>query len=189
MIYFLHRKSDVAKVFQQFHKDVETQLGYNLKSVQTDNGGEFKALATYISHYVISHRFTCPYTSEQNGIVERKGRHIVEMGMTLMKHASLLMQYWFVAFFTTVLFINRLTSKSLSNISHHEKMFLKPPDYNFLRVFDYLCYPLLRPYNKHKLDFRSSPYVFWGYCANQHGFISILIHLDKYIYIYIYSGM
>lgn len=54
-----------------------------------NGGGEFKALAHYLSHYGIAHRFTCPYTSEHNGIVERKHKHIVEMGLTLMKQASL----------------------------------------------------------------------------------------------------
>lgn len=56
------------------------------------------------------------------------------------------------------------------NVSPHEKLFLKPPDYDFLSVFGCLCFPLLRPYNRHKLDFRSAPCVFVGYCSNQHGY-------------------
>lgn len=33
-----------------------------------------------------------------------------------------------------------------------------------------MCFPLLRPYNKHKLEFRYAPCVFLGYCSNQHGY-------------------
>ncbi|KAL4588858.1 hypothetical protein LXL04_001755 [Taraxacum kok-saghyz] len=39
------------------------------------------------------------------------------------------------------------------------KLYHKVPDYNFLKTFGCLCYPFLRPYNKHKLDFRSLPHV------------------------------
>lgn len=31
------------------------------------------------------------------------------------------------------------------------------PKYFFLRVFDCLCFPYLRPYNKHKIEFRYAP--------------------------------
>lgn len=79
--------------------------------------------------------------------------------------------------------INRLPSKVLLNISPHEKLFLKPPDYAFLRVFGCLCYHLLRPYNKHKLDFCYTLCVFLGCCSNQHGYkcldSSIRVYLSR----------
>lgn len=55
----------------------------------------------------------------------------------------------------------------LDKVSLHEKLFQKPPDYRFRRVFDCLCYPFPRPYNKHKMDFRVAHCVFKGYCSNQ----------------------
>lgn len=91
------------------------------------------------------------------------------MGLTLMKQASLPMQYWSDVFYTSVFLINRLPSKVLHNVSPHELLFLKPPDYDFLRVFGYVLFLLLRP-NKRKLDFWFAPYVFLGYCYNQHGY-------------------
>jgi histone deacetylase 1/2 len=42
----------------------------------------------------IQHRLTCPHTSHQNGTVERKHRQIVEMGLTLLSHASLPLKFW-----------------------------------------------------------------------------------------------
>lgn len=92
------------------------------------------------------------------------------MALTLMKQASLPMQYWSDAFFTVVFLINRLPSKVLINASPHEKFFLKPPDCDFLWVFGCMYFPLLRPYNKHKLDFRYASCVFLGYYSNQHGY-------------------
>uniref|UniRef100_A0A2N9IX43 CCHC-type domain-containing protein n=1 Tax=Fagus sylvatica TaxID=28930 RepID=A0A2N9IX43_FAGSY len=43
--------------------------------------------------------FTCPHTSQQNGVAERKHRHIVDMGLTLMSQASLPLTFWPYAFF------------------------------------------------------------------------------------------
>lgn len=88
-IYFLNKKSDVAAIFPQIHKSIENQLGHTVKAIQTDGYGEFKALAYYLVEYGINHRFTCPCTYEQNGIVERKHRHVVKIGIDLDKTSIL----------------------------------------------------------------------------------------------------
>lgn len=49
-----------------------------------------------------------PYTSEQNGLVEWKHRHIVECGLTLLAQGSLPMKFWQDAYGTAVYLINRL---------------------------------------------------------------------------------
>nr|TKR84778.1 hypothetical protein D5086_0000254410 [Populus alba] len=41
----------------------------------------------FVAHGII-HRFSCPGTPEQNGLAERRHRHIVDTGRTLMAHAS-----------------------------------------------------------------------------------------------------
>jgi histone deacetylase 1/2 len=46
----------------------------------------------------ISHRVSCPHTHQQNDTAERKHRHIVEMGLTLLAHASVPLSYWNDAF-------------------------------------------------------------------------------------------
>lgn len=61
-----------------------------MKSIQTDGGGQFKTLAPYLAYHGIAHPIICPYTSEQNGIAERKHRHIVGIWLTLMHQASCL---------------------------------------------------------------------------------------------------
>lgn len=97
-------------------------------------------LSTYLPHFGISHCLTCLYSSEQNGIVERKHKHIVELGITFLAQASIPHHYWYDAFFTAVFLINRLSSYNLSKISQHEKLFSYSPDYSF---FLCLCISML----------------------------------------------
>jgi len=70
-----------------------------------------------LAEHGIFHHLTCPYTSPQNGIVERKHRHIQEMGLTLLAQACLPNCYWVDAFLTSVYLINRLPTKVLNNIT------------------------------------------------------------------------
>jgi len=58
----------------------------------------------------------------------------------------------------------------LQNKSLFECLFRHTPDYNFLRTFRCLCFPFLRPYHAHKLDFHSSPCVFLGYSSSHLGY-------------------
>uniref|UniRef100_A0A2N9I4N5 Uncharacterized protein n=1 Tax=Fagus sylvatica TaxID=28930 RepID=A0A2N9I4N5_FAGSY len=118
----------------------------------------------------ISHRLSCPHTHQQNGSVERKHRHIVETGLTLLAYSSVPFSYWDEAFLTAAYLINCLPSpitqhKSLIDILYH-----KSPDYKFLKTFGCACWPHLRPYNSHKLDFRSKRCIFLGYNLNHKGY-------------------
>ena len=83
--------------------------------------------------------------------MERKHRHIVEMGLTLMSQASMPLSYWDHAFHTAVYLINRLPSAYHENTIPYEMIFNKYPDYSFLKVFGCMCFPHLRPFNKHNL--------------------------------------
>ncbi|GJR52477.1 retrovirus-related pol polyprotein from transposon TNT 1-94 [Tanacetum coccineum] len=118
----------------------------------------------------IIHRRSCPHTSEQNGFVERRNRHVVETGLTLLAQACVPQRFWHYAFDTAVYLINRMPSLTSTNKSPFEHIFKRSPDYSFLRVFGCLCFPHLRPYNHHKMDFRSTPYVFLGDNPSYHGY-------------------
>ncbi|KAE8710348.1 L-ascorbate oxidase-like protein [Hibiscus syriacus] len=55
----------------------------------------------------VRHRLTCPHTSQQNVVVERKHRHIINTALTLLAQASLPLKYWSYAITTAVYLINR----------------------------------------------------------------------------------
>jgi histone deacetylase 1/2 len=51
--------------------------------------------------------------------------------------------------------INHLPSKVIQSKTPMEHLFGNSSDYSLLRIFRCACWPNLRPYNRHKLDFRS----------------------------------
>lgn len=63
-----------------------------------------------------------------------------------------------------------MPSYTLHNSTPYTKLFRAEPSYSDLRVFGCACYPLLRPYNKHKLEFRSKQCIFLGYSSNHKGY-------------------
>jgi hypothetical protein len=164
-IYPLHNKSETYYVFLKFKLLVENQFSTTIKELQSDGGGEYTSFPfqSFLKTNGIVHRKSCPYTSPQNGLAERKLRHILETGLTLLAHSHLSNKYWVDSFLTAVYVINRLPTPVLQNMSPYSKLYKKAPDYQKLRVFGCLCYPLLRPYNVHKLNYRSKPCIFLGY--------------------------
>ena len=107
-------KVEIVYVFQTFKLSVEIQLNTQIKSVQCDWDGEYRLFSALLASYGISHRLIFPYTHHQNGVVERKHRHIVDLGLTLLHHATLPLQFWDYAFVTVVYLINRLPIASLN---------------------------------------------------------------------------
>lgn len=172
-VYFLKQKSEVLSVFVQFKKLVEKYFGLSIKSFQSDWGGEFQKFQPYLRDNGITHRISCPHTPEQNGCAERKHRHIVELGRSLLHNASVPFSYWTYAFDTAVFTMNRIPSSHNVNTTPFEILFKEKPNYNELRVFGSLCYPWLKPYSPHKLAPKSSRCVFLGYSKVHKGYLCL----------------
>jgi histone deacetylase 1/2 len=169
-VYPLKLKSDTLSQFILFKTMVELQFNCKIKTVQTDGGGEFRPFTKYLTELGVVHRLTCPHTHHQNGLVERKHRHLVETGLTLLSQADLPMQYWDHAFITAAFLINRLPTPVLNNQSPYYVLLHKQPDYKALKIFGCACFPFLRPYNSNKLNYRSQECVFLGYSSSYKGY-------------------
>jgi hypothetical protein len=181
-IYLLRRKSEVFQCFSDFQNMVERQFNRKILAVQTDWGGEYQSLSHFFSRIGISHHVSCPHAHQQNGSAERKHRHIVEVGLSILAHASMPLKYWDEAFLTAVFLINRLPSRVISNETPYERLLGSQPDYSFLRTFGCAVWPNLRPFNTRKLQFRSKRCVFLGY-SNRHKGFKCLDPLEGRIYI------
>ncbi|PON40827.1 hypothetical protein PanWU01x14_294300, partial [Parasponia andersonii] len=74
------------------------------------------------------------------------------------------------AFITSVYLINRLPTPLLGGISPFEALFGTIPGYSTLRIFGCACFPNVRPFNKHTLEFRSTQSIFLGNSLNHRGY-------------------
>jgi hypothetical protein len=114
-IYLLKNKSDVFQKFHDFQHHVERLFDKKILALQTDWGGEYHKLNSFFQKVGISHHVSCPHAHQQNGSAERKHRHIVEVGLSLLAYASMPLKYWDEAFSTVVYLINRLPSKVINS--------------------------------------------------------------------------
>ena len=125
----MRRKSDFLECFLKFQNLVENQLERRIKIFQSDDGGEFQSIKfqNHLSNCGILQQVSCSKTLEQIGVAERKHRHIVEMGLTMLFHAKLPLSLWVGAFLTNVYLINRLPSMVLKMESPFFMLFKQYP--------------------------------------------------------------
>jgi transposase InsO family protein len=81
-----------------------------IKKVRSDNGSEFKNtnIEEYLDEEGVSHEFSVPYTLQQNGIMERKNRTLIEAARTMLDEYKTSDQFWAEAVNTACHAINRL---------------------------------------------------------------------------------
>uniref|UniRef100_A0A6N2KNP9 Integrase catalytic domain-containing protein n=1 Tax=Salix viminalis TaxID=40686 RepID=A0A6N2KNP9_SALVM len=154
-------------LFERIHCDL-----WGPSPIPSPSGTEFTnhRFTSFLRQHGIVQRIACPYTPNQNGIAERKHRHITETGLTMMFHSHVPLHLWVESFSTACYLINRLPSPVLDGKTPHEILYGKIPSYSSLRTFGCLCFPFLRDYMPHKLSPRSIPCVFIGYSSLHKGF-------------------
>lgn len=125
----LVHKSDFYSVYVRFYHYVQTQFSRSIKILQSDGGGEYvsKQLQSFLISKGTVHQKSCPHTPEQNGLAERKHRHLIETTITILQNAKLPASFWTHAVQTSVYLINRMPSVILQNKSPYEILFQTIP--------------------------------------------------------------
>jgi transposase InsO family protein len=79
-LFFLEEKSQTQETLKRFLIDAQNEFGLRIKKIRSNNGTEFKN--SQIEGFLeegIKHEFSSPYTPQQNGVVERKNRTLLDM--------------------------------------------------------------------------------------------------------------
>ena len=108
-------RSQVFNVFQKFYQEIKTQFGILLKTLRSGNALEYLSndFTSFCSSLCIIHQTSCVHMLQQNGIVEKKNKHLLDVTCTLSSQMNVPSSYWRYAILTTCFPINRLPSSVL----------------------------------------------------------------------------
>ncbi|GJR34587.1 ribonuclease H-like domain-containing protein [Tanacetum coccineum] len=114
--YLLKTKDEVFDCFVNFIKLIHNQFDAKIKTIRSDNGTEFvnKKMFTLFSDLGIIHHTSCTHTPQQNGIAERKHRHLLNVAWSLMFQGGIPLNFWFDIILTAIYLINMLPSSVLN---------------------------------------------------------------------------
>ncbi|KAL4035407.1 hypothetical protein IC575_004092 [Cucumis melo] len=176
-VYLITDKSEVPSIFQNFYHTIKTQFHTKIAILRSDNGREFQNhnLSEFLASKGIVHQTSCAYTPQQNGVAERKNRHLVEVAHSLMLSTSLPSYLWGDAILTAAHLINRMPSRILHLQTPLDCLKESYPSTCLisevpLRVFGCTAYVHNFGPNQTKFTPRAQACVFVGYPLHQRGY-------------------
>jgi hypothetical protein len=109
-IFFLQEKSQTQETLKGFLRRAQNEFRLRIKKIRSDNGTEFKnsQIEGFLEEEGIKHEFSSPYTPQQNGVVERKNRTLLDMARTMLDEYKSPDRFWAEAINTACYSINRL---------------------------------------------------------------------------------
>ncbi|GJT72473.1 retrovirus-related pol polyprotein from transposon TNT 1-94 [Tanacetum coccineum] len=124
-------------------KIIQVRLNATVHNVQTDNGTEFfnQTLHEFYENVGISHQTSVARTPQQNGVVERRNRTLVEATRTMLIFSKAPLFLWAEAINTACYTQNRSLIRRRYNKTPYELMQEKKPNLSFFHVVGALCYP------------------------------------------------
>ena len=114
-IYFLKKKDEVFERFKEFKALVENLSERKIKILRSDNGREFTSneFNDFCKEVGIKRELTIPYNPQQNCVVGRKNRSIIEAVIAMIHDQDLPMYLWEEEAKTTVYVQNRISHSAL----------------------------------------------------------------------------
>lgn len=106
-----------------------------------------------------------PTSSQQNGVVERKYKHLLQVARRILFQAKLPKQFWGESILTATYLINRMPTPILDWKTPFEVLHNHSPDYTKLKVFGCLCLVTDTTPHKDKFSPRSHKCIFIGYAV------------------------
>ena len=108
-------ESEVFRKFKEFKALIENHLEIRIKTLRLDNSGEYTSneFEPFCKEVGIKRELTSPYNPQQNGVVERKNRNIMEVVKTMTHDQEIPMHLWDEAAIVAMYVQNRLSHTAL----------------------------------------------------------------------------
>lgn len=163
-VYFLKRESEVFDKFKEFKALVEKQSGYHIKSLRSNQGGEYTtdAFQEFLRQQGIRQQFTSSYTPHLNGVAERKNRTILNMARSMLRDKSMPKRFW-AEVVLTVYLLNRSPTKALTMKTPHEAWSTHKPSVSHLKVLGSIAYNKILETRRTKLEGKGEKCILVGY--------------------------
>jgi transposase InsO family protein len=169
-VFFLQDNSEAKGIVKKFIRRVENEFELNVKNIRSENGSEFRntQVEEFLDEEGIKHELSAPYTPQQNGIVERKNRTLIEAARTIFDEYKTLDSLWAEAINTTCHAANRLYLHKYLNRTPYEAITGKKPSVHYFRVFGCKCFILNKKPKASKFPSKVDEGFLIGYGTNEH---------------------
>ncbi|GJW15253.1 retrovirus-related pol polyprotein from transposon TNT 1-94 [Tanacetum coccineum] len=171
-VYFLHSKDETPEIIKKFI--AQAQLNYKAKvcKIRTNNGTEFKNvnLKAHYEKLGIMQQFSTARTPQQNGVVKRRNRTLVEASQTMLIFSRLPKFLWAEAVATACFTQNRPIIHTRYNKTPYELLRGRKSNVEYFYVFGSLCYPINDRDDLGKMKLKVDVGVFIGYSETSKGF-------------------
>ncbi|GJT51178.1 retrovirus-related pol polyprotein from transposon TNT 1-94 [Tanacetum coccineum] len=168
-VHFLRSKDEAPEVIKTFLKRITVPFQIrHCHHYKNRSRTEFKnqILKEYFDSVGISHQASSVRTPQQNGVVERRNRTLVEAARTMLIFSRAPLFLWAEAIATACYTQNRSIIHRRFNKTPYELINGRKPDISFLHVFGALCYPKNDREDIGKLGAKGDIGFFIGYSAD-----------------------
>ena len=159
-------RAELFSVFQKFFTKIYNQFNTFICILHSDNALEYLSppFSSFFSSYGILHQSFFAYTPQQNRVVERKNRHLVETAYTLLLQHTIPQRFLGDAILTACYLINRMPSSILGDQVPHSLLFPNQPLFCLPpRVFGCTCFVHILTLGQDKLSVKAVKCIFLGY--------------------------
>jgi len=111
-LFLMKNCSDLFSIFQTFLNEIKNQFGVSIRILRSDNAREYlsHSFNTFMKSHGIFHQTSCAHTPQQNWVVERKNKHLVETTRALLIHDGVPQRFWGDAILSACYLINHMSS-------------------------------------------------------------------------------
>ncbi|GJU21805.1 putative ribonuclease H-like domain-containing protein [Tanacetum coccineum] len=136
-VFFLATKDETSGILKTFITEIENQLDYKVKVIRSDNGTEFKnsVMNQFCEMKGIKREFSVARTPQQNGVVERRNRTLIEAARTMLVDSKLPTTFWAEAVNTACYVLNRVLVIKPHNKTPYELIRGRTPLIDFMKPF------------------------------------------------------
>ncbi|GJY26645.1 putative ribonuclease H-like domain-containing protein [Tanacetum coccineum] len=136
-VFFLATKDETSGILKTFIIGIENQINHKVKIIRCDNGNEFKNndMNQFCGMKGIKREFSVARIPQQNRVVKRKNRTLIEAARTMLADSFLPTTFWAEVVNTACYVQNKVLVTKPHNKTPYELLHGRPPSIRFMRPF------------------------------------------------------